>query len=446
MVLPSEEKKLKISGLFLVCLSLFPILRPAYQSILIICFSFVSILFYHNNFLNRVSNKKVRITFILLTGYYIWHIFSSLWSEQIIDSLVDAQSSVILLLFPIVFIFFHPPINKLIVKRVQLVFVFAMLVYLFLWYQSYLVGISYYQTLSLEELPVKDYSFFEQIEHFIEKGFYLISGNSIRGYRLANEEVKLFTHHNYVASYFVLAFYGVLNLIFSIEKLLWRFLLLIPMFLFLGIIFYLPSKMNQLVLLAGLPVFAYYFFGKKIALMFIFIGIVGSCFAFYKNREKLAAVKFIEKENLLSKDASIIDFYRYHVYNCITDKLPENFWLGMGKGDVQPFLNSCLPNDEWPGLSKEKREYNTHSQPLSYLISGGIIGLVLFILLWMKLLALALTQKRAMLMIVLLVIFANTIFENYLTRAWGSFLFVFFTFIYLQNDVIGLTVKQDNKN
>lgn len=446
MVVLSEEKKLKISGLFLVSLSFFPVLRPALQSILIISFCVVSIVFYHKNFLKRVSNKKVVFAFLLFTGYYLWHLVSSFWSEETVDALADAQSNIILLLFPLVFLFFHPQLDKDTTKRVQLIFVLAMLGYLFLWYRSYLIGVSHYQILKLDELPIKEYSFFEQIAYFITEGFYWISGSSIRGYRMAEEEIKLFVHHNYIASYFVLAFYASLNLIFGAKNIKIKIILAIPAVLFLGIIFYLPSKMNQLVLLMALPVFTYYLLGKRMALSLILLGLIASSFLFYNNRDKITSIKFIEKENLISKEVAIIDFYRYHVYNCILKKTPKSFLFGMGKGDVQPYLNSCLPDEEWPGLSEEEREYNTHSQLLSYLVSGGIIGLFLCIALWIKLFSLALNRNRVMLIILLMTIFANIVFENYLARVWGSFIFVFFTFIYLQNDLIQLTFKEEKEN
>ncbi len=348
--------------------------------------------------------------------------------------------------FSIHFSFFHPPLTKNITERVQLVFVFAMLIYLILWYRSYLLGVSHYQVLRLEELPIKEYSLFEQIDYFISKGFYWISGSSIRGYRLANVEIKLFVHHNYVASYFVVAFYAALNIIIYAKNMVLKFLMFVPALIFLGFVFYLPSKMNQLIILAAIPIFIYHSFGKRTAIYLTIVGLIASCFLLYKEREKVSTIKLIEKENLISKETAIIDFYRYHVYSCSVNKIPDNYLFGMGKGDVQSYLNSCLPSDEWPGLSEVRREYNTHSQLLNYLISGGIIGLFLFIGLWAKLFSLASRQNLSRLLILLLVIFANTIFENYLSRLWGCFIFVFFTFIYLQTDLNRLILKKNKDN
>lgn len=446
MIVLSEEKKSKITGLFLASLSLFPILRPAFQSILIIGFCLASVVLYWDNFSKRIKNRNLVFTFFLLTGYHIWYVFSSIWSEDIVSSIADAQSNIVLLLFPFIFLFFHPPLTKNITERVQLVFVLAMLIYLILWYRSYLSGVSHYQILRLQELPIREYSLFEQIEYFISKGFYWISGSSIRGYRLANEEVKLFVHHNYVASYLVVAFYAALNIIVHAKNLAFRTLMFFPVLTFMGFVFYLPSKMNQLILLVAIPIFIYYYFGKRTAIYLTGIGLIASCFLLYKNREEVSTIKFVEKESLISKEPSIIDFYRYHVYSCSVDKIPDNYVFGMGKGDVQLYLNACLPNDEWPGLSEVRREYNTHSQLLNYLISGGIIGLFLFIGLWVKLFSLAFRQSHSWLLILLFVIFANTLFENYLSRLWGCFIFVFFTFIYLQTDFNLLILKTNKDN
>ncbi|WP_281541798.1 O-antigen ligase family protein [Maribacter aestuarii] len=295
-------------------------------------------------------------------------------------------------------------------------------------------------------MPIKEYSLFEQIDYFISKGFYWISGSSIRGYRLANVEIKLFVHHNYVASYFVVAFYAALNIIIYAKNMVLKFLMFVPALIFLGFVFYLPSKMNQLIILAAIPIFIYHSFGKRTAIYLTIVGLIASCFLLYKEREKVSTIKLIEKENLISKETAIIDFYRYHVYSCSVNKIPDNYLFGMGKGDVQSYLNSCLPSDEWPGLSEVRREYNTHSQLLNYLISGGIIGLFLFIGLWAKLFSLASRQNLSRLLILLLVIFANTIFENYLSRLWGCFIFVFFTFIYLQTDLNRLILKKNKDN
>ncbi len=428
-----SDKKLKFLGFFLIAASLFPILPPAAQSILIVGFCLISIILYRKNFLKRIENRKVIVSFLFFISYYLWYLLSALWSNGVVEALVDAQSSLILLFFPVIFLFFLPKISQDTLRYILLLFVFVMAGYLVLWWQSYITGVSYYQVLDLKELPVKEYEFIDKISYFFNKGYYWISGTSIRGYRLADEEMKLFVHHNYIASYVTIGFYSALKSIHSTKKLLLKFALLLIAIVFLLFVFYVPSIMNQLALLITLPVFLYSFYGKKIAIAIILIGFIGVGQLIFKNYDKIQTIKLVETDNLISTETSIIDFYRYHIYKCISYKIPDNFFLGMGKGDVQPYLNSCLPDDEWPGLSETKLKYNTHSQPLDYFISGGIIGLFLFIALLIRLFSLAFSQNR-FLLIILIVIFANLLFENYLTRVWGAFSFMFFTLVLLQTD------------
>ena len=158
--------------------------------------------------------------------------------------------------------------------------------------------------------------------------------------------------------------------------------------------------------------------------------IIGLGVTTFKYSDQLSGLKLVEKEQLQSKAPVVIDFYRYHIYTCIYNKISEHPTLGMGMADVQPYLSECLPQDEWPGLTEFRREFNAHSQFLNYLISGGIIGLILFIGMWAKLFSLALNQKQKILLLILIIALVNSFFENFLSRIWGAFFFTFFTFVF----------------
>jgi len=432
----SKEKKLEISGLFLTALALFPVLWPAVQSILIIAFGIVSVFLYSNNFTTRIRDKRVIVTFFCLTAYYLWYFLTFLWSSDRLASLRDMQSNIILLIFPLIFVFFHPALNNAIRMRIQLVFVLAMVAYGCLWFQSYQAGVGHYQVLRLKEVPIGEGSLIDQVRFFFDKGYYWIAGTSLRGYRLAGEETKLFLHHTYVSTYFLLAFYCCLHLAGKIKNHLAKIVLYLVSVLFLLLVWYMPSAINKFATVITLPFFLYHFFSPRVALAGITLTVLILAGGIFKYQDQFSRIKFAEKDQLISTEPAIIDFYRYHVYRCTFEKVSESWLFGLGQGDIQPYLDSCLPHEEWPGLSDSKIFYNTHSQFIHYLFAGGLAGLLLYLLLWGRLFSFAITQKEKLLLIILMIVFANTIFENFISRIWGAFAFVFFTFVFLDLPLI----------
>ena len=230
------EGENKISGLILAALALFPILRPALQSILIVAFCLISVFLYRKTFLERTKGTKAIPLFLILCGYYLWYAITLFWSDDMSWGVQHLQSNLLLLLFPFIFVFFHPIPNASVRNRVQEVFIGAMLIYTFFWFQSYITGISYFQNLRLkEEFLITDLSFWEQVQYFINNGYYRISGSATRGFRLAGEENKLFAHHAYISAYLLAALAFCLNLFKVYKKRILQILLIISAVFFSSI-------------------------------------------------------------------------------------------------------------------------------------------------------------------------------------------------------------------
>jgi hypothetical protein len=440
----SEEKKLEISGLFLTSLALFPILRPAFQSILIGLFTAVTLWLYWPHFLKTTKDSKAIVAFLMLTGYYIWHVITFLWSDDMVGGLKDLQYNLLLLLFPFLFVFFHPKPNKRTLIRIQWTFIGAMVIFSYIWFQSYIEGISLYQELKLNEPPIGDLPFIEQLPFLFEKGYYWVSGISIRGYRIAEIENKMFLHHAYLAAYFLLAWLFSIKLFFTYKSIGIKVLLSLTALLSLAFIYYLPSTANKFIFIITTPIVLYYYGSKKVAYIFLIIALFAAVFTGMKYQKNFSNFKWVEKENLQSKNPVVVDFYRYHIYSCAKTQLTDNFIFGMGAPDMQPYLNACLPEDQWPGLYETKLVLNTHSQFLHYFLSGGIIGLLLFLILWFKLFSWAITKNQHMLLVILLIVLSNSIFENFLFRVWGAFFFVYFIFIFIRLPFIPNSLHDQN--
>ena len=439
----SKGKSIEISGFFLLLLALFPILRPAVQSILILLFALSAILLNSAAFPVRIRNRTVRNLFWIFTAYYLWHFLSLLWSDDKTAGINMLQSSLVLFIFPVIFLFFHPNLTSKIRNRIEGILIISMLLLAYFWYAHYLDGVSHFQVLRLQEAPVNGFSFREQLSFFIEKGYYWISGSSIRGYRLAEITPKLFLHHGYLAAYFVMAFLSALRVFGRSKKVAIRIGCLLAAGIFLIFISYLPSVMNKLALLITTPLVIWQYLSKKFAWGFVVVlGLTGLIYGGI-NFDSIKSIKWVEKENVISKEPVVLDYFRYHVYSCAAEKAPEHFMFGMGSGDVQNYLNQCLPDKDWPGLSETRRLINTHSQFLHYFMTGGLIGLILFLLLGYKLFAQAISKGHVMVIVVGLIVLLNCIFENFLSRIWGAFFFMYFIFLYLPLDLPPNASKND---
>lgn len=364
------------------------------------------------------------------------------------ELLQSIQSNLVLVFFPLVFFLFPPEIDQRTRKLAKLTFILAMLIYTYMLFQHYVIGVSYYQELKLEAAKLSDQGIIAQLNYLIEKGYYWISGISIRGYRLADVAPKLFLHHVYISVYYALALIFCLDLFRKIKQVPLKILLLVVALAFIAVIWYLPSIITKVaipivLIAAGFLVY------KKWGVILALVMILAGSSVFYMNREVVDEWKWIERKDLLSKKPVLIDYFRYHVYSCAYSQLKNNFLFGMGGGDVDLYINQCTPDEDWPGLSEEKRRMNTHSQFLHYFLSGGIIGLALFVLLWVTLIYLAIRRKNHMLLMVVLLVLLHSIFENFLSRLWGAFFLSYFTFLTLQpireNEFLPLRWRRSNK-
>lgn len=108
----------------------------------------------------------------------------------------------------------------------------------------------------------------------------------------------------------------------------------------------------------------------------------------------------------------------------------EKLWLGVGSGDSRLFYREAYIKGDFK-LALENN-YNAHSQYIEFLVSNGVIGLALYILVLFYFIKYTYKSPRAIHFIIVFILFSFS--ESFLGRSQGVMIFSFFySFLLLQN-------------
>ena len=115
---------------------------------------------------------------------------------------------------------------------------------------------------------------------------------------------------------------------------------------------------------------------------------------------------------------------RLAIWTCTLDAIKNNPVVGYGIGDTEKALRKAY---EVKGFTFGLRNnFNTHNQYLDILLNAGIIGLLLIVGAWCKVLHLAKINNNQLLFVFLLISMLVMLTENILNRNQGVFFFSFF--------------------
>ncbi|WP_165819336.1 O-antigen ligase family protein [Flagellimonas aquimarina] len=123
---------------------------------------------------------------------------------------------------------------------------------------------------------------------------------------------------------------------------------------------------------------------------------------------------------------------RNGVYFCSLKIIKENALLGVGLGDAQDKLNDCY-RDELGAKIYGWTTYNTHSQYLFFLLTAGLLGLLLFLTSLSIQLKISVERKENQHFYFLIIVAIICLTENVLVRSDGLIFFSFFNSLFLFN-------------
>lgn len=419
-----ESYKYVISTSMFVLLFAFPIMRNALQSITVISFITISILFYYKNASIKLCKKNIWKNYLILTGFFWFSIITFIWTKNKDLFLNELQPTILIGILPFVILFIHPPIKEKQKQCAYLVFTLSLLAYLLHWFNYHIEGVSIYQEIILKEAPVRDLSIVDQLIYLKNHSYKTwVGGVAARGQDLLGYN-SFFKHYTYVSSYFLFGIILSIYLLIKSKSIIIKTITIINTIFFLFLFSYLASKINILLLFLCL-LSLLFFLKKRYVVIFICFLFILSFLGKNKITESFQSISswtfFEEKDNNLDEKI-IIDYKRNLIYKCGLEEIRKNYTLGIGLGDVQNYYNNCLAEKKF----NINDEYNSHSQLLHFILVGGILNGVLFITAFLFLFKKAKTQKLLLLFFFTLIIFFNCLFENYLSRIYGVLFFTLF--------------------
>lgn len=179
---------------------------------------------------------------------------------------------------------------------------------------------------------------------------------------------------------------------------------------------------------------------KKTALIFLlFVGSFFMALTFNSNFQKRLHIQSSLEE---TKKVFSNQEPRVVIWNCVfQDVIPRkefNLFLGYkNPKNIQISLNDCYES-KIENISKRKyylaTEFNTHNQFLDFLLQGGIMGLILFIVLFSY--AIYTLRNNPIGILIVVSFFLFCFFENILHRQLGAYLFGIFIPLYFAKTIL----------
>lgn len=431
----------------LVVLSFFPIMPYGVMSVAIILFVATCIGINFKNF--RFHFEKIGIRPLLLNvGFFLLLLITLTYSENFKFGWRQIERGLPLLLFPIVFLYFTPIINKKQWRIILSSFVFANLIFIGYLFFYLVNSASDYVVPNKEGLilfeSLNSKGFFAQLKDLWNGTFY-----EVLYYARKTKESFLEIHKTYASqgilwSIVILSFLSLKDRLSPIKKLMQIVLLLI----LVVVLAYLYSMMNLMLLVILSPLLIYAALGPIKRRIWITVGslalALGTLFMItfgqslssdsyekYKQYENPMFI-FSNIEKMLQKDE------RNAINVCNVSLFKESPLLGYGVGDVQDQLNSCYANfakNTSSAPSLEEQNLNSHNYYAFIGLAGGIIAVVLFLAMIGFNLSIGVRNKDFLYLAFILIIAMNLLTENTLGRANGILFFALFNGMLLSKNL-----------
>ncbi len=396
-----------IQWLLLLFVFLFPFFEHLLPPLLfgIFLFSLIDILW-------RKPKVRFSVPLLLLMVFYTLHLIAISYSQNQEAAWFDVQVKLTLLLFPLFLMFEYELVNKSL-KHIAFAFVagefFALV---FCW------GHAIWQ--------------------------FVVTGNMDM---LLYEKFSFFIHTSYFSMYILLAITIVFVLIeknLVKRKILW---VLLGLFFFISL-FFIASKTG---IITGVFFLLLFFFFdrnylKKIWKKLLVMVVLGALFFFVgiKNyRIRQIFVQSYDIQNISPNSAGSFSV-RILIWEAAEDIIKENFWTGVGTGDVHQTLVKQYREKGFSGALQHR--FNAHNQYLSTFVGLGIFGFLLLLCLLFYGFNMARKKKNLLLFFFMLDVSINFLTESMLNRQAGVLFFAFFFSLLMANNLKTLFANDERKN
>lgn len=430
---------LKTKSLFFltVLVFAFPILPSAIQSITIILLVSLSVIRVLINKKFNLDREQV-VVYAITTAWVIFLCLTIFYSKEMGYGISMAQRYLNIIAIPLVLNFF-PPKNFLQKScYFYLSFIISNLLFVF---------IIYYKAILVVEktcFPEIYYNnFLDKISFILKKPNHII-------FSCFESESKhsFFIHRVYNSMNFLFSILLLIELVFmkKFSKNIGFYLLTIICFTVFGyLIFYQFSVINVVLALVLIPVFIIIRIpSKKAKKLLSVLTITTLTFIVITNlnftSNKVAAKYLIPAVNLAKKvftgnDYGSID-ERYEINTASKNLIQDSFLFGYGIGDTQNELNKYyLEHKNSTNAFKiaYEKQLNTHNNYAFFMLSGGVILLVLFLISLVFSFYKGIYFKNWIYVFFLIIIAVNLMSENILSRIHGALFYAIFNGLFMVN-------------
>ncbi len=385
-------------------LALFPILPRGIESVLmIILFLSSLVLFFGED--KKVARKEI-VRVVVFASVFIIYVISLIYSDNVKEGFSFVVRVLPMLIFPVIFGVFRK--GKLKSKHIQnIINIYIIALVLGLIYIHIYLGINFKATSSWE-------------------------------YRNAFEALTK-VHGTYYSLW--LAF-GVLILFLKIVKAIkakkiafaFVFIFILSYFMYWQTVIGARLPLITTVLLLITTIFLKIRKQKIVFLSVLLFAILGSVFLkpnYFKKTLNFKAYKFtlpkgdyhIEHKNMTSEQI------RMGIYHCSFGLIKDSWVYGYGIGDVESKLQNCY-KQKIDSNVYQLFNYNSHNQYLHFLLSSGIIGLLVFLISIFLPIYLSVQSSNYLYLLFSLLLITSFLTENVLNRHDGVLLYSFFNAIF----------------
>ncbi len=277
---------------------------------------------------------------------------------------------------------------------------------------------------------------------------------------LKEADSSFFFYHSLASVVGMSAIYLAMYFCFSIILLLFVFIkysegksILYQMFIYFSLVFLftmivlLGSRMQIVILFAIILIYLITYLSNRLGVIQAFLitilaGVIFTTLVLMipLNRERFKdAINYKNQYELKRKWGE--QQIRYLIWNSSLELISNNFYTGVGTGDVQDELQSTYVKNEYISLTYfSNTQFNAHNQFLEIGVELGIGGMITLLLVLLVPLWYAFKNKNMLYAVFLLVFFISCLTESMLERQNGIVFYAFFNSLFFSYNINSKTV------
>jgi O-antigen ligase len=264
------------------------------------------------------------------------------------------------------------------------------------------------------------------------RNYDFLTSSVMGGNHYFGEQFSVYLHPGYFGLFIVFAQYLLFELAQSNQYKTRQYLFIGTTYVFfLIILFFLSSKAAQissLLLTSGLCV--KFLLSKRWSWQFksaliLVVTAVSFLFIFFNPRLKtFKDTLSLDQFTDINPNARFGHDVRILSWDASLDVIKKNWLIGVGEGSKEDALVETYRKKGYTLPVQER--FNSHNQYLDFLLSGGVIGLTIFLVVLANLIIRSLKNSNFPLLVCVLLFAFNCLFENLLSRYWGILFFATF--------------------